>query len=331
MTLAQTLCDPSLTPAKIHQAESRLRNTIFGQDDVIRLSLIGILSGGHLLYVGMPGVAKTKLILAIGSVLGLSSKRVQCTPDLQPSDILGEEVIEDADYGKKNRRFIKGPIFTQLLMVDEINRASPRTQSALLQAMQERVISVFGSTFMLPEPFHVLATQNPVDLEGTYPLPEAQLDRFILKIDVPYLDANAERQMLFATTTGDEPVLEAALPAEDLRLAQKRVRQMVIKDELVSLILTVVRQARPDISDNAFVRQFVKWGPSPRATQALSLACRARAFLEGRTEATIDDIRELMLPVIGHRLILNERAAADNVSAKTIINDLKTRLIEGCA
>lgn len=333
MTITTTPAAPAANPefvqqmeataAKMRTAEMQLQRAIFGQDRVIRQCLSAMLAGGHVLLIGMPGVAKTKLVVALGQVLGLNHRRVQFTPDLMPSDILGSEVLEEADYGKRQFRFIQGPIFTQLLMADEINRASPRTQSALLQAMQERQVAVAGQNRSLPEPFHVLATQNPVDQEGTYPLPEAQLDRFLLQVEMRYPDLIAERAMLIATTGSAEAALNVCLTAEDLKAAQLLVRRMPISDQVVDGILKLVRTARPDSSDDAYIKQHVSWGPGPRASQALSLACRARALLEGRLAPSMDDVLHLLPSVLQHRIALNFAARSEGVTIASIIERLR--------
>lgn len=309
--------------AKLRAAEAQLQKAIFGQDRVIRQCLSAMLAGGHVLLIGMPGVAKTRLVVALGQVLGLNNRRVQFTPDLMPSDILGAEVLEEADYGKKQFRFIQGPVFTQLLMADEINRASPRTQSALLQAMQERQVAVAGQNRSLPEPFHVLATQNPVDQEGTYPLPEAQLDRFLLQVEMRYPDLAAERHMLIATTGSAEATLSVCLTAEDLKAFQKLVRRMPLNDQLVDGILKLVRMARPDSTEDAYIKQHVSWGPGPRASQALSLVCRARALLEGRLAPSMDDVLHLLPSVFQHRIALNFAARSEGVTVGGIIERLR--------
>jgi MoxR-like ATPase len=309
--------------AKMQAAEAQLQKAIFGQDKVIRQCLATMLAGGHVLLIGMPGVAKTKLVTALGQVLGLSHRRVQFTPDLMPSDILGSEVLEEADYGKKHFRFIQGPVFTQLLMADEINRASPRTQSALLQAMQERQVAVAGQNRSLPEPFHVLATQNPVDQEGTYPLPEAQLDRFLLQVEMRYPDLAAERNMLIATTGSSEASLNVCLTAEELHGAQQLVRRMPLNDQVVDGILHLVRLARPDTTTDQFIKQHLSWGPGPRASQALSLACRARALLEGRLAPSMEDVLHLLPSVLQHRLALNFAARSEGVTVAQIIDRLR--------
>src|SRR5690606_30597803 len=244
---------------------------IIGQDQVIDDVLITLLSGGHAILVGMPGLAKTRLAESLGTVLGLDERRIQFTPDLMPSDILGSEVLEESATGVREFRFIRGPIFCQLLMADEINRASPRTQSALLQAMQERQVSVAGQELDLPQPFHVLATQNPVEQEGTYPLPEAQLHRFLLQIDVHHPTREAERQVILATTGADEARPKTVLDTARLMDAQRMLRKIPVGETVVEAILDIVRNARPDQSEFEAVRRYVIWGPGPRAGQALML------------------------------------------------------------
>jgi MoxR-like ATPase len=274
------------------------------------------------LLIGVPGLAKTKLVETLGVVLGLADKRIQCTPDLMPADILGAEVLEEADTGRRSFRFIPGPVFCQLLMADEINRASPRTQSALLQAMQEGRVSVAGQYHPLPRPFHVLATQNPIEQEGTYPLPEAQLDRFLLQIDVGYPDLEAERQMLLATTgiAEDKPV--EAMSAAELQAAQRLVRRIPVGESVVEAILKLVRAGRPDDTTDTEISGRIAWGPGPRASQALMLATRARALLDGRLSPSIDDVIALAPPVLRHRMALNFSARADGVTMPDIIDRL---------
>jgi MoxR-like ATPase len=303
-------------------ARERVGRVIFGQQAVIDLSLITLLSGGHALLIGVPGLAKTRLVETLGIVLGLDDRRVQFTPDLMPADILGSEVLEESETGRRAFRFIKGPVFCQLLMADEINRASPRTQSALLQAMQEHRVSVAGEYHLLPRPFHVLATQNPLEQEGTYPLPEAQLDRFLMEIDVDYPDLEAERRMLIATTGIDEEAPVAVMNGEQLIAAQRLVRRVPVGERVVEAILTLVRSGRPAESGIDAVRQHVAWGPGPRASQALMLAVRARALIEDRYAPSTDDVLALARPVLRHRMALNFAARAEGVTIDEIINRL---------
>nr|WP_229671546.1 MoxR family ATPase [Elstera cyanobacteriorum] len=309
---------------RLARVRAALGRVIFGQDQVIDETLVTLLAGGHGLLVGMPGLAKTKLVSALATVLGLTDRRVQFTPDLMPADILGSEVLEEGADGRRAFRFLEGPIFCQLLMADEINRASPRTQSALLQAMQERSVSVAGHLRPLPAPFHVFATQNPVEQEGTYPLPEAQLDRFLLNIAVEYPDWSAERAMLLATTGVAEAPAEAVLADGELLRLQALVRLLPVGDSVVDGVLRLVRAGRPDSSEIELVRTAVAWGPGPRASQALLLAARARALLQGRLSPSLDDVAALAPPVLRHRLALSFAARADGVT----VADLIARLTE---
>ena len=274
---------------RIAAARAALGTVIFGQHQVIEEALVTLLSGGHGLLVGVPGLAKTKLVDTLGKVLGLNARRVQFTPDLMPADILGSEVLEEAADRRRSFRFVPGPIFAQLLMADEINRASPRTQSALLQAMQEHHVSVAGERHDLPQPFHVLATQNPLEQEGTYPLPEAQLDRFLMQIDVPYPDRAAEKQILIETTGDKDQEPRQAMTTEDLLATQRLVRRLPVGEQVVEAILDLVRSARPGEGDAA-ITQHIAWGPGPRAAQSLTLARRARSQVEGRLSPSISYI-----------------------------------------
>ena len=292
---------------------------IFGQERVVDEVLITILSGGHALLVGVPGLAKTRLTEILGTVLGLAEKRVQFTPDLMPADIVGSEVLEESEVGKRAFRFIKGPVFCQLLMADEINRASPRTQSALLQAMQEHEVSVAGQRHTLPEPFHVIATQNPLEQEGTYPLPEAQLDRFMMQIDVGYPDLDAERVMVLATTGSETSKAKAVMDADELMAAQRLVRRVPVGEKVVEAILTLVRSGRPEDTSIKTVRESVSWGPGPRASQALMLASRARAIIDGRLTPSIDDVLALAAPVLRHRMAVSFAARADGITIEQVI------------
>ncbi len=320
----QTDIVPRLEAAaeRVQKAHKAAASVIFGQDQVIERTMITLLSGGHALLIGVPGLAKTLLVDTLGRVLGLDAKRIQFTPDLMPSDIIGSEVLEDEPGRARAFRFIKGPIFTQLLMADEINRASPKTQSALLQAMQEHHVTVAGQRHDTPAPFHVLATQNPLEQEGTYPLPEAQLDRFLLQIDVDYPDLIAERKMLYATTGTDSQKLEAVLSAQELMATQRLVRQIPVPDKVVEAILSLVRSARPGTGVNAETDKFVAWGPGPRASQALMLAVRAKALIDGRLAPSVDDVIALAEPVLKHRMALSFAARAEGEDLSKIIGRL---------
>jgi len=320
--------------ARIEVAGHRLQRVresagtiIFGQERVIERALITILAGGHGLLIGVPGLAKTLLVDTLGTILGLDAKRIQFTPDLMPSDIIGSEVLEESQGGGGRAfRFIKGPIFAQLLMADEINRASPRTQSALLQAMQEHHVTVAGQRHDVPQPFHVLATQNPLEQEGTYPLPEAQLDRFLLQIDVAYPDEDAERRMLVATTGTAKAAVEPVLTGPELMEIQRLVRQMPVSDKVVDAILRLVRAARPGESASEVTNRYVGWGPGPRASQALMLAVRAKALLDGRLAPSVDDVVELAEPVLKHRMALTFTARTEDREISSVIADLAAAL-----
>jgi MoxR-like ATPase len=312
--------------ARIRHARAEIGRVIYGQESVVERALITILAGGHGLLIGVPGLAKTKLVETLGTVLGLSARRIQFTPDLMPSDIIGSEVMDQAADGSRSFRFLPGPVFAQLLMADEINRASPRTQSALLQSMQEYHVTVAGARHDLPLPFHVLATQNPLEQEGTYPLPEAQLDRFLLQIDVVYPDRTAERRMLFETTGATEAHAEQVIDAQTLRSIQHLVRRMPVGESVVEAILDLVRSARPESAPNPKLAAAIAWGPGPRASQALMLAARARALIDGRYAPSLDDIVDLAEPVLQHRMALGFAARADGLTVRDVIAELRQRI-----
>ncbi len=308
----------------LSKVRAEIGKVVFGQERVVELTLAAILGGGHALLIGAPGLAKTKLVETTARALGLDWGRVQFTPDLMPSDILGSEILDESASGR-SFRFVKGPIFTRLLMADEINRASPRTQSALLQAMQEHHVTVAGASYDLPKPFHVLATQNPIEQEGTYPLPEAQLDRFLLKIDVDYPDQETERRILVETTGLQDVVVHPVLDAEKLIALQTLVRRMPVPETVLEAIIRLVRSARPEQSDNAQVKKRVEWGPSPRAGQALMLAARSRALLRGRLAPSLDDIEALAEPALGHRMALAYDPTGQGGSLSALIKDLASK------
>jgi MoxR-like ATPase len=320
------LADVETLGARVASVRTQIGRAIYGQQEVVDQTLITILSGGHVLLVGVPGLGKSRLVETLGIVLGLGTKRVQFTPDLMPADILGSEVLDEAPDGRRSFRFVPGPVFCQLLMADEINRASPRTQSALLQAMQEGRVAVGGVEHPLPKPFHVLATQNPIEQEGTYPLPEAQLDRFLLEVQVTYPDLAAERQMLLATTGAAETRPVQALTADELMAAQALIRRVPVGETVLEAILSLVRGGRPETSDDEQVKRHVAWGPGPRAAQALMLASRARALLDGRLAPSVDDVVALAPPVLRHRMALNFAARADGITLAEIIGRLVARL-----
>ena len=310
---------------KVAAARAAIGQVIFGQTQVVEETLVTLIAGGHGLLVGVPGLAKTKLVETLGTVLGLDARRVQFTPDLMPGDILGSEIMEEGADGRRAFRFVRGPIFAQLLMADEINRASPRTQSALLQSMQEYHVTVAGERHDLPRPFHVLATQNPLEQEGTYPLPEAQLDRFLMQIDVPYPDRAAERRILIETTGDSEQAAKPAMSADELMTIQRLVRRLPVGDKVVEAILDIVRAARPGEGDAAITKH-VAWGPGPRAAQALMLASRARALVGGRLAPSLDDIAALAEPVLKHRMALTFSARAEGESIAGVVARLVERI-----
>jgi MoxR-like ATPase len=318
--------------ARLTTLRGEIGRVIFGQETVVEFALAGILSGGHVLLVGVPGLGKTRLVETLGRTLGLDTRRVQFTPDLMPADILGSEVLDDAPEsdgqrsGRRAFRFLPGPIFCQLLMADEINRASPRTQSALLQAMQEGHIAVAGHDRPLPRPFHVLATQNPIEQEGTYPLPEAQLDRFLLQIDLTYPSRDDERAMLLATTGAASAEAAPVLTAGELASAQALVRRMPVGNAVVDAILGLVRDGRPEGSHLAIVRDHVAWGPGPRAAQALMLATRARALLDGRLAPSLADVAALAPAVLRHRMALSFGARAEGITLTDVIAAMVARI-----
>ncbi|MEP9373909.1 MoxR family ATPase [Mesorhizobium sp. KR1-2] len=320
----EMIADAERALGDISKVREGIGKVIFGQESVIERTLVALLAGGHALLVGVPGLAKTKLVETLGIVLGMDSRRVQFTPDLMPSDILGSEVMEQDGNGKRSFRFIPGPIFAQLLMADEINRASPRTQSALLQSMQEYHVTVAGVRHDLPAPFHVLATQNPLEQEGTYPLPEAQLDRFLMQIDIHYPDVDAERRILLETTGVEEARAANVLSPVRLQEIQRLIRRMPVPESVVEAILELVRSARPG-QGNAETDKHVAWGPGPRASQALTLCARARALYDGRLAPSIDDVKALAEPVLQHRMALTFAARAEGMS----VRDVVARLVKG--
>jgi len=313
---------------KLAKAKQSITRRFIGQEQVVDLTLSALLCGGHALLIGLPGLGKTRLVDTLSTVMGLNGNRIQFTPDLMPADILGSEVLDTEGDGRRAFRFVPGPIFCQLLMADEINRASPRTQSALLQAMQERHVTVAGEDRPLPPPFHVLATQNPIEQEGTYPLPEAQLDRFLVQIDVHYPDRATERDILMATTGVEEEEAHEVFTAEELIRAQTLLRQMPVGDSVVEAILDLVRAFRPeDDSADARVRETVAWGPGPRAAQALMLTVRARAMLQGRLAPSVEDVAAMAQPVLSHRMALNFAARARGDSLADLIKETVARIM----
>ncbi len=313
--------------AQLAAAKASINRRFIGQEKVVDLVLAAMLCGGHALLVGLPGLGKTRLVDTLSTVMGLKGSRIQFTPDLMPADILGSEVLETAADGSRAFRFLEGPIFCQLLMADEINRASPRTQSALLQAMQEREVTIAGQHRPLGRPFHVLATQNPIEQEGTYPLPEAQLDRFLVQVDVDYPTRATERDILIATTGAEEAEVHQVFTAEDLLEAQKVLRRMPVGDQVVEAILDLVRSCRPGEPEGRDLADSLSWGPGPRAAQALMLTVRARALLDGRLAPAVADVAALARPVLTHRMALSFAARARGESLAGIIDRTASRTL----
>ncbi|XDA98522.1 MoxR family ATPase [Sulfitobacter sp. LCG007] len=305
---------------RLAEARASITRRFIGQERVVDLTLAALLCGGHALLIGLPGLGKTRLVETLSTVMGLHGNRIQFTPDLMPADILGSEVLETGADGARAFRFIQGPVFCQLLMADEINRASPRTQSALLQAMQEKTVTVAGADRPLGMPFHVLATQNPIEQEGTYPLPEAQLDRFLVQIDVAFPDRDTERDILLATTGETEEKSVEVFSAGQLLEAQRLLRRMPVGESVVEMILDLVRAFRPEEAGvTQRVRDTVAWGPGPRAAQALMMTVRARALLQGRLAPSAEDVLDMALPVLSHRMALNFAARARGDSLRDLI------------
>ena len=326
-TATNAVAEADAAFARLSAVRAAIARVIFGQEAAVEAALVTLLSGGHGLIVGVPGLAKTKLVETLAIVLGLSERRIQFTPDLMPSDILGSEVLDQAADGSRSFRFIRGPVFAQLVMADEINRASPRTQSALLQAMQEHHVTVAGVRYDLPAPFHVLATQNPLEQEGTYPLPEAQLDRFLLEIDLGYPDRDTERRILIETTGRNEATAERLLADGELQNLQTLVRRMPVGERVVEAILDLVRGARPGADLAPDAARDIAWGPGPRAAQSLMLAVRARALLTGRYAPSLDDVAALSVPVLKHRMALTFEARARRRAVAEVIGLILQKVV----
>jgi MoxR-like ATPase len=309
--------------ARLTDLRAAIGQAIVGQTDVVEQLLIGLLAGGHCLLEGVPGLGKTLLVRSLGDALKLDFRRVQFTPDLMPSDILGTELLEE-DHGTGHRsfRFQQGPVFTNLLLADELNRTPPKTQAALLEAMQEKTVSYGGVTHRLPAPFFVLATQNPLEQAGTYPLPEAQLDRFLLHIRVDYPTEEEERAILAQTTSANSGVVPTVMQGEEVLALQRLVRDVHFSDDLLAWVTRLVRASRPGDGAPEDIRKYVKWGAGPRAGQALILCAKARALLHGRLAATRDDIAALAAPVMRHRLLLSFAAEAEGRSADDVVEAL---------
>ena len=305
------------------QIYAEVGKVVIGQKQVVEELLIALLSGGHCLLVGVPGLAKTTLIQTLAHTLDLSFGRIQFTPDLMPSDITGTDVLEEDADGRKAFRFIKGPLFAHIILADEINRTPPKTQAALLQAMQEHAVTTGGETMHLDEPFFVLATQNPIEQEGTYPLPEAQSDRFIFELWIDYPDQGEEEDIVRATTSVAKVEVQKVIDAEQLVALQQLVRRVPVADHCIRYAVELVRASRPGNSQAPdYVREMVNWGAGPRASQYLILAAKARAILAGRHSVAIEDIRAVALPVMRHRIVVNFHAEAQNINAQGLVERL---------
>lgn len=303
--------------------KGELGRVVVGQEEVIEQTLIALLAGGHCLIVGVPGLAKTLLVSTLARVLDLEYSRIQFTPDLMPSDITGTDIIREDEEGRRHLTFVPGPLFANVVLADEVNRTPPKTQSALLEAMQEHHVTVQGRTYTLDEPFFVFATQNPIELEGTYPLPEAQLDRFMFQIVVDYLSAEDEVAVVRGTTSAVVPSLRRVLGKERLLEYQRLVRRVPVADEVARFAVELVRRTRPGVPGAVeSVKKYVSYGASIRAAQNLVLGGKARALLHGRAHVGYDDVRVLAAPVLGHRVLRNFQAQADGVSVGEIIADV---------
>ncbi len=301
---------------------NQLKKRIIGQDAVIEQLLIALFSQGHCLLVGVPGLAKTLLISTFARILELPFNRIQFTPDLMPSDIIGTDIIEEGESGKRAFRFINGPVFANVVLADEINRTPPKTQAALLQAMQEYQVTAGGRTYPLELPFFVLATQNPIEQEGTYPLPEAQLDRFMFHITLDYPDKTAEKEIVMTTTAAYEPEIEPVITGEEVLRIQRVVRKVPIAEAIVDYAVELNRQTRPASDALDFIQDWVQWGAGPRASQYLVLGAKARAILHGRYHVAYEDIKAVAVPVLRHRILTNFNAEADGITSLDIINRL---------
>jgi MoxR-like ATPase len=301
---------------------NELRKTIVGQDEVVDQVMTALVTGGHCLITGVPGLAKTLLIKTLADILDLSFKRIQFTPDLMPSDITGTEILDEDRHGSRALRFVKGPIFAQIILADEINRTPPKTQAALLEAMQEYHVTAAGRTYPLERPFFVLATQNPIELEGTYPLPEAQLDRFMFNVVVTYLNEDDEVKVVTGTTGVEQPQSERVLNGDDILEFQRIVRQVLVSDDVARYAVRLVDASRPGRGGPEFVQKWVKWGAGLRASQALILGGKARALMHGRYHVSVKDIQALALPILRHRIVTNFYAESEHVNADGVIQRL---------
>jgi MoxR-like ATPase len=308
---------------KLSLLKKEIQKVIVGQDVVIEEMLIALMAGGHCLLEGVPGLAKTLMVRTMSQALDLSFRRIQFTPDLMPTDILGTEILEeDHITGKRFFKFNKGPIFANIILADEINRTPPKTQSALLEAMQEFEVTYGGQTYPLDKPFFILATQNPIEQAGTYPLPEAQLDRFLLYVKIGYPSAAEEIDVLKSTTGVKKTAVQPVIGSEEIKQLQALVREVTISDDLVAYVTEIIRATRPDTSTNSYVKEWVRWGAGPRAGQALILTAKARALFLGRYAVIPDDIKTMAYPVLRHRILMNFKAEAAQVASDRVTEEL---------
>lgn len=308
---------------KVAMLKEEIKKVIVGQEIVIEEMLVALLAGGHCLLEGVPGLAKTLMVRTLSQALDLSFRRIQFTPDLMPSDIVGTEILEeDHITGKRFFKFNKGPLFANIVLADEINRTPPKTQSALLEAMQEFEVTYAGQTYSLDRPFFILATQNPIEQAGTYPLPEAQLDRFLLYIKIGYPSAEEEVTILTSTTGSKKEEVNAVIGAEEIKYLQGLTRQVSISEELVQYVSELVRATRPDTTVVSFVKEWVRWGAGPRAGQALILTAKARALMHGRYAVLMEDLQTMAYPVLRHRILMNFKADSENVTTDHVTSEL---------
>ncbi|MES2827611.1 MAG: MoxR family ATPase [Bacteroidota bacterium] len=308
---------------KVSLLKTEIQKVIVGQDVIIEEMLVALLAGGHCLLEGVPGLAKTLMVRTMSQALDLSFRRIQFTPDLMPSDIVGTEILEeDHVTGKRFFKFNKGPLFANIVLADEINRTPPKTQSALLEAMQEFEVTYAGQTYPLDRPFFILATQNPIEQAGTYPLPEAQLDRFLLYIKIGYPTSAEEVAILSNTTSSKKPVVNAVIGAEEIKQLQSLTREVSISPELIAYVSELIRATRPDTTSINYVKEWVRWGAGPRAGQALILTAKARALMHGRYAVIMEDLQVMAYPVLRHRILMNFKADAEGVITDHVTAEL---------
>ena len=304
---------------KYNELRKEIKKIIVGQDEVVEQVLISIFSGGHALLIGVPGLAKTLLVNTVANALGLNFKRIQFTPDLMPSDILGSELLDE----NRHFKFIKGPVFSNIILADEINRTPPKTQAALLEAMQEKSVTIAGHTYKLDKPYFVLATQNPIEQEGTYPLPEAQLDRFMFAVNLEYPSFNEEVDIVKTTTVGAKPVINALFTAEEIIKYQELIQKIPVADNVIEYAVTLVSKTRPKCSiAPEIVKKYIDWGAGPRASQNLILSAKTYAVMHGKFSPDIEDVQKVAIGILRHRLIKNYKAEAEGLSIEDIIRSL---------